>query len=36
VLVRGALDAEARVGIRMNCAQTNLTKVIELLPSITY
>jgi len=35
VLVRGALDAEARVGIKMNCARTNLIKVIELLPSIT-
>jgi ATP phosphoribosyltransferase len=35
VLVRGALDAEARVGIKMNCARTNLVKVIELLPSIT-
>lgn len=35
VLVRGALDAEARVGIKMNCARTNLVRVIELLPSIT-
>jgi len=35
VLVRGALDAEARVGIKMNCARTNLVKVIDLLPSIT-
>jgi ATP phosphoribosyltransferase len=35
VLVRGALDAEARVGIKMNCARTNLEKVIDLLPSIT-
>jgi ATP phosphoribosyltransferase len=35
VLVRGALDAEARVGIKMNCARTNLERVIELLPSIT-
>ncbi|HKD65214.1 MAG TPA: ATP phosphoribosyltransferase [Candidatus Binataceae bacterium] len=35
VLVRGALDAEARVGIKMNCARVNLERVIELLPSIT-
>ncbi len=35
VLVRGALDAEARVGIKMNCARANLARVIELLPSIT-
>ena len=35
VLVRGALDAEARVGIKMNCARTNLAQVIDLLPSIT-
>jgi ATP phosphoribosyltransferase len=35
VLMRGALDAEARVGIKMNCARSNLVKVIELLPSIT-
>jgi ATP phosphoribosyltransferase len=35
VLVRGALDAEARVGIKMNCARANLERVIALLPSIT-
>lgn len=35
VLVRGALDAEARVGIKMNCARANLARVIDLLPSIT-
>jgi len=35
VLVRGALDAEARVGIKMNCARVNLAQVIALLPSIT-
>ncbi len=35
VLVRGALDAEARVGIKMNCARVNLVRVIDLLPSIT-
>ncbi len=35
VLVRGALDAEARVGIKMNCAKANLDRVIDLLPSIT-
>jgi len=35
VLMRGALDAEGRVGIKMNVARENLAKVIALLPSIT-
>ena len=35
VLIRGALDAESRVGIKMNVARENLEKVIDLLPSIT-
>jgi ATP phosphoribosyltransferase len=35
VLLRGALDAEGRVGIKMNVARENLEKVIALLPSIT-
>ena len=35
VLIRGALDAESRVGIKMNVARENLKNVIELLPSIT-
>lgn len=35
VLVRGALDAEGRVGIKMNVARANLEGVIALLPSIT-
>jgi ATP phosphoribosyltransferase len=35
VLMRGALDAESRVGIKMNVARENLPKVIALLPSIT-
>jgi ATP phosphoribosyltransferase len=35
VLIRGALDAESRVGIKMNVARENLARVIELLPSIT-
>ncbi len=35
VLMRGALDAENRVGIKMNVARKNLEKVIALLPSIT-
>jgi ATP phosphoribosyltransferase len=35
VLMRGALDAEGRVGIKMNVARENLGKVIALLPSIT-
>src|SRR5271163_1129855 len=33
VLIRGALDAERRVGIKMNVAKENLEKVIALLPS---
>jgi ATP phosphoribosyltransferase len=35
MLFRGALDAESRVGIKMNVARDNLEKVIALLPSIT-
>jgi ATP phosphoribosyltransferase len=35
VLLRGALDAERRVGIKMNVAAKNLDGVIALLPSIT-
>jgi ATP phosphoribosyltransferase len=35
VLMRGALDAESRVGIKMNVARENLASVISLLPSIT-
>src|SRR5215469_3627862 len=35
MLLRGALDAENRVGIKMNVARENLEKVIALLPSIT-
>ncbi|MGH7863693.1 MAG: ATP phosphoribosyltransferase [Candidatus Binataceae bacterium] len=35
MLMRGALDAEGRVGIKMNVARENLEKVIALLPSIT-
>ncbi len=35
VLIRGALDAEHRVGIKMNVARRDLEKVIALLPSIT-
>lgn len=35
VLVKGALDAEGRVGIKMNVARENLEGVIALLPSIT-
>ncbi len=35
VLVRGALDAETRVGIKMNVARENLERVIKLLPAIT-
>jgi len=35
VLLKGALDAESRVGIKMNVAKDNLEGVIALLPSIT-
>ena len=35
VLVKGALDADSRVGIKMNVVQEHLDRVIELLPSIT-
>lgn len=35
MLLRGALDAEKRVGIKMNVAREDLEKVIALLPSIT-
>ncbi len=35
MLLRGALDAENRVGIKMNVARADLGKVIALLPSIT-
>jgi ATP phosphoribosyltransferase len=35
VLVKGALDAEGRVGIKMNVAREHLEGVIALLPSIT-
>jgi ATP phosphoribosyltransferase len=35
VLIKGALDADSRVGIKMNVPQERLAAVIELLPSIT-
>jgi len=35
VLVKGALDAEGRVGIKMNVAREHIEAVIALLPSIT-
>ena len=35
VLFKGALDAEGRVGIKMNVAREHLEAVIALLPSIT-
>lgn len=35
VLIKGALDAESRVGIKMNVPRENLESVISLLPSIT-
>jgi len=35
VLMRAALDADARVGLKLNVAKKNLEKIIALLPSIT-
>jgi ATP phosphoribosyltransferase len=35
VLIKGALDAESRVGIKMNVPEERLEAVIDLLPSIT-
>jgi ATP phosphoribosyltransferase len=35
VLIKGALDAESRVGIKMNVPREGLDRVIGLLPSIT-
>jgi len=35
VLMRAALDAENRVGLKLNVAKKNLEKVIAVLPSIT-
>jgi ATP phosphoribosyltransferase len=35
VLMKGALDAESRVGIKMNVSREHLEAVIGLLPSIT-
>lgn len=35
VLFRGALDAEARVGLKLNVARKNLDKIIACLPAIT-
>lgn len=35
LLLQGALSAENKVGIKMNVAETDLQKVVELIPSIT-
>jgi ATP phosphoribosyltransferase len=35
LLLQGALSAEAKVGIKLNVAEADLEKVIELIPSIT-
>ena len=35
MLLQGALAAEAKVGIKLNVAEADLEKVIELIPSIT-
>ena len=34
MLLRGALDAEAKVGLKMNIAQKNLAKLLEELPAL--
>ena len=35
LLLQGALSAEAKVGIKLNVAEADLEKVVELIPSIT-
>jgi ATP phosphoribosyltransferase len=35
LLLQGALSAEAKVGIKLNVAEADLEKIIELIPSIT-
>jgi ATP phosphoribosyltransferase len=35
MLLQGALSAEAKVGIKLNVAEQDLDKVVELIPSIT-
>ncbi len=35
ILLQGALSAEAKVGIKLNVAEADLEKVIDLIPSIT-
>ena len=35
MLLQGALSAEAKVGIKLNVAEADLEKIIELIPSIT-
>jgi ATP phosphoribosyltransferase len=35
MLLRGALSAEAKVGIKLNVAEPDLDRVVELIPSIT-
>ena len=35
VLMRAALDADSRVGLKLNVAKKNLDKIIALMPSIT-
>lgn len=35
LLLQGALSAENKVGIKMNVAESNLEKIIQLIPSIT-
>jgi ATP phosphoribosyltransferase len=35
VLMRAALDADSRVGLKLNVAKKNLEKIIALMPSIT-
>src|SRR5438132_3400339 len=34
LLLRGALEAEAKVGLKMNIARTNLTRLLQTLPAL--
>ena len=34
-LLQGALSAQHKVGIKMNVAETNVEKIVELIPSLT-
>jgi ATP phosphoribosyltransferase len=34
LLLKGAIDAEGKVGLKMNVARKNLTRLISLLPAL--